>query len=363
MGKGEAFSFKVKAGREIEDATFAAKSCSGVQAAPFAVRWPQEKHQAIKQAFDAAVNAIGPVMLRLSARVGPVERNYALLQAWQLGFSRPESSDWRTETQEELMKIAETLETPKHWDTSAMPPDTLLIGSGAQVSLDDAELSVIQVLVNSSYAPKLRRDPSRAKLPSSLQLQKGFRVQSWRDWIAFSARGESIRADIKKTPIDVDDGHARLKTAGHHPLGLELDTDINCAWLFHHIDAKAAEKVSPADLLRVLAEERGNDLGRLYGRGVYFCESCNVADEQAAESAGGLRYMLLCRVTLGRVRHDDAILPDIADVVGQCLDGSHHSVVGDREKQWPESAHREFVVYDCDQIYPEFLFAYKRSYK
>ena len=45
--------------------------------------------------------------------------------------------------------------------------------------------------------------------------------------------------------------------------------------------------------------------------------------------------------------------------VSDVQSGGFHSVLGDREKA--RGTYREFVVYDQDQAYPEYLIIYRRT--
>jgi len=42
------------------------------------------------------------------------------------------------------------------------------------------------------------------------------------------------------------------------------------------------------------------------------------------------------------------------------MNGAYHSVLGDREHA--RGTFREFIVYDDNQVYPEFLLWYRRLY-
>lgn len=96
--------------------------------------------------------------------------------------------------------------------------------------------------------------------------------------------------------------------------------------------------------------------------GIYLSENCRAVDELAADSTSDLRCMLLCRTLLGRSLVEDAIMPDVAKLTSSCVGGGYHSVVADLEKNWPGEAHRSFVVYDVDQVYPEAVMWYRRTY-
>jgi len=153
---------------------------------------------------------------------------------------------------------------------------------------------------------------------------------------------------------------ADLRTAGClDSFRLPSDDDAHCVWLFHSINMEAVEEVTNSSFDVDQAGEPGDTL---YGRGIYFSECCSRVDELTQDvDREGLRCMLLCRVTLGNVLVDDALLPDVARVVRQCVEGRYHSVQGNRDKHNPTGL-RDFVVYDKDQVYPEFLLWYRRVY-
>ena len=73
--------------------------------------------------------------------------------------------------------------------------------------------------------------------------------------------------------------------------------------------------------------------------------------------------MLVCRATLGRVLYTDEKRPNVNDLEQRCGykqapgKGQYDSVLGDREKC--SGTFREFVVYDNDLVYPEFIVKYR----
>merc|ERR1719261_2595 len=113
----------------------------------------------------------------------------------------------------------------------------------------------------------------------------------------------------------------------------------------------------------------GASAGTLYGRGVYIGEASTKADEYAFINQGehsttkmapnGLRCMLICRTMLGRVKYNDEKVPaDVHGLVNNVLKGNFDSILGDRRKC--RGTFREFVVFDKDQLYPNYILAYKR---
>lgn len=153
------------------------------------------------------------------------------------------------------------------------------------------------------------------------------------------------------------------KLVNHEP----IDPRINEFYLFHGTKPKYVELITHNDFLLKMA---GASAGTLYGRGVYLTESSTKADEYAFRNAGehatvsmppdGLRCILLCRAMLGRVRYNCEDQP--ADMHGLCqsvIKGPYHSVLGDRVKV--HGTYREFVVYDNNQLYPEYVLWYTRE--
>ena len=67
--------------------------------------------------------------------------------------------------------------------------------------------------------------------------------------------------------------------------------------------------------------------------------------------------MLLCRVCLGKAYYTTKRDPRCGDYVKS---GDYDSTLGDRAKS--VNTFREFVVYDADQVYPEYVVLYSRIY-
>jgi len=116
------------------------------------------------------------------------------------------------------------------------------------------------------------------------------------------------------------------------------------------------------------SEKKGTSL---YGAGIYFSERITKADEYAEPlakaapggdtSSGGLCTVLICRVLGGRGNICTQNEID-ADALRQLVfAGPHHSVIGDRVTKLGKP-YREFVVYDRDQVFPEYLLTYVRLF-
>lgn len=106
----------------------------------------------------------------------------------------------------------------------------------------------------------------------------------------------------------------------------------------------------------------------LYGNGVYFAERITKADEYAVpcdtahpDEFHEVCSVLLCRVIGGRSNVCTKNEIDSSSLRQQVFAGPHHSVLGDRVQEL-KKPYREFVVYDRDQIFPEYLLNYIRVY-
>merc|ERR1712072_258361 len=175
--------------------------------------------------------------------------------------------------------------------------------------------------------------------------------------VEYSRRRWQIKEELraKSLPRSIDN----LKTAGVFPEEdqYRLDTDAHEEFLFHGTNDAAAEGITKGDFLVNLA---GSNAGTLYGRGVYLAESVSKSDEYTKENARGERCILVCRAALGYVNYTDEVAPNVDTLVKSCTEGPYHCVLGDREKC--RGTYREIMVYDDDQVYPEYVIWYKRVY-
>lgn len=139
----------------------------------------------------------------------------------------------------------------------------------------------------------------------------------------------------------------------------ELDPDVNEFYLFHGTSPDAANAICENDFL---IKKAGSSTGTLYGPGMYFAEASSKSDEYAKCDEGlyqGLYAILMCRVTCGHIKYSDEKDPDVQDLVDSvAVKHTHHSILGDREKC--RGTYREFIVFDKDQAYPEYVVIYRR---
>jgi hypothetical protein len=135
-----------------------------------------------------------------------------------------------------------------------------------------------------------------------------------------------------------------------------LDAAVNEAYLWHGTSVRRALSIAQDDFRIDTAG------GGMYGPGAYLAESSTKADEYARDEPGGyydgVFALLLCRVSMGKFYYTTQ--RDTA-AAGKVSRGGFDSTCGDRLKA--ADTFREFVVYDTDQLYPEYIVLYTRVHK
>jgi len=133
------------------------------------------------------------------------------------------------------------------------------------------------------------------------------------------------------------------------------DEELNEWLLFHGTNTAASEQICTRDFSFRLA---GTSTGSLYGGGTYLAESFTKADEYAREDDVSFT-VLVCRVLGGRVLYCDDKTPDANKLMRECTEGVYDCIIGDRIKT--SGTYREFVVFDTENVYPEYVLRYTRG--
>jgi hypothetical protein len=288
---------------------------------------------------------------------------------------------------------AEAKMLPSYWNRRNLVPRIVLVGSGLSLrrsenvykalmgaehqseigacnhagynmfsthGLAQPDLSQFQQLFDTSLRKKFTRDRKDGMgVPDRLVITRGYRCQNLLNWVEYSKRRWQIKDELcarSDLPRSIDN----LKTANVLPEEdrYRLDSDAHEEFLFHGTNDDAADSITKGDFLVNLA---GSNAGTLYGKGVYLAESVSKSDEYTKENGMGERCILVCRATLGAVNYTDEVAPDVDELVDSCTKGPYHCVLGDREKC--RGTYREIIVYDDDQVYPEYVIWYKRMYE
>eukprot|EP00435_Cladocopium_sp_Y103_P015024 s295_g3.t1 len=129
----------------------------------------------------------------------------------------------------------------------------------------------------------------------------------------------------------------------------QLSLAANELWLFHGTRESAAECITENEFQVKMA---GSNRGTMFGPGIYLADSVTKSDEYTDPDPTGLRTMILCRCTMGRAVRQEGGGRECMKV---CQAGGFHSVKGRR-------AYNEYIVYDENQVYPEYIIWYRRVY-
>lgn len=206
---------------------------------------------------------------------------------------------------------------------------------------------------------KDRRDRTPKKLVVE-RVQRVENVASLREYLQhrYIMKQAIGSARVDRVPTD------KVKVSYVELAGMEvkspLDESINEVFLFHGTSPAGVNGILLDDFQLALA---GSNRGDAYGRGVYFAEDCMKCDEYTLEAPvghcyAGLRPVLLCRVLLGRaaVSEDTDVSVELQGIMNRRYD----SLIADRKAA--VGTYREFVIFDADQAYADYILWYRRSY-
>lgn len=223
----------------------------------------------------------------------------------------------------------------------------------------------MQQLLDKTYSKVWTRDrkkhnPASPNVPSGFRVTKVLRCESschWREYCVRRAQLMALRADCDDDDFplftDIKTMQAWVQCDGM--VNDRLQSDCNEWYLFHGTSPENAENICHNDFKMSFA---GQATGTLYGRGTYFAESITKADEYAKPNASGEYAVILCRALGGRVNYNDEVEPNAELLTESCLEGPYDCIVGDREKC--RGTFREFVFYDTEDLYAEYIIYYRR---
>eukprot|EP00931_Biecheleriopsis_adriatica_P041447 TRINITY_DN23687_c0_g1_i1.p1 TRINITY_DN23687_c0_g1~~TRINITY_DN23687_c0_g1_i1.p1 ORF type:complete len:590 (-),score=102.13 TRINITY_DN23687_c0_g1_i1:203-1972(-) len=195
---------------------------------------------------------------------------------------------------------------------------------------------------------------------TTFRLVRAVRVENSALWMRYQQKAASIAR--RRGPCKFA-GHGCPTTAS--ALG-EIEAWGGCDGGFvHELDGELCEAylwhgTGPHVALRIVEEgfqvSTASRAGKRFGAGGYFSEDPAVADKYAGEGEGiykGCYAMLLCRVLCGRQFHVTAYRDETATDRARGCDSTLAEPHG--------SHHREFIVFDSSQIYPEYALVYERQ--
>jgi len=211
---------------------------------------------------------------------------------------------------------------------------------------------------------KVRTIDRRGKVPQRLQVARVQRIENVASFREYLQRRYILRDAVSRDPVvpltdqRVKVDHSRL--CGGVNVGDPLDSTINEVYLFHGTSPEGARGIAHEDFLLTFAGSAG---GSAFGRGIYFAEDCIKSDEYTEEAPvgdtfAGLRPLLLCRVLLGRLLTSED--RDVSWEISQVMQSRYDSLMADRRAA--VGTYREFIVFDENQAYAEYIIWYRRRY-
>mmetsp|Transcript_55619 Transcript_55619/g.120100 ORF Transcript_55619/g.120100 Transcript_55619/m.120100 type:complete len:583 (-) Transcript_55619:42-1790(-) len=209
-------------------------------------------------------------------------------------------------------------------------------------------------------------------VPTGYNLKKVLRNQNLTLWHNFAVTRRSIASECA-SDRQREVAYADAPVESNCDLCSPTEPGCNDWRLFHGTSIKACRGICSTNFRLSLSgtgatwKTPGEDKGSpLYGFGIYLAERITKADEYSEplpddEPDSGLCCALVVRCIGGKANIVESNEIDKHKLRSDVFDGPYHSVFGDRVKVLGKP-YREIVVYDRDQIYPEYLLLYERRY-
>jgi len=229
---------------------------------------------------------------------------------------------------------------------------------------EEHQLELFQDLLDATYRPVYTRDrkkhnPTNPRVPKGYNIVRVYRSENSKIWREYGVKRAQLLNDVAEAGFTMyDDVVSSVAWSAHGgALADRLKPEINEWYLFHGSTAENAEKICANDFR---LQHAGKSTGTLYGHGVYMSESVTKADEYAKPNADGEYTVILCRAVGGHVKYTDHVEPDPEDLTRSCIEGPYDCIIGDRRKT--RGTYREFVFYDSENVYAEYIIHYTRRY-
>lgn len=279
---------------------------------------------------------------------------------------------------EDLEKVAawycKELQLPEAWNVIGLLREGLAGGgltdilfSGGdlvikkEVPKDHAWFQWAEGLFDATFLHIYTRDRHGENVPEALRVKDMQQVFNCGSWGEYARRRQSVQEDLfNKGAAWLEELKTDPCTKGEIP-SWHLSGEKSVAnehWLYHGTSLAGEEGITEGDFRLNLA---GSNAGTLYGNGVYLAEAVSKSDEYTTPHSDGLRSILICLSTLGRVNYNDQKRPDGDELADSCKEGGFHSILGDREKI--RGTYREIVVFNENQVYPVYICRYERVLK
>jgi hypothetical protein len=227
-----------------------------------------------------------------------------------------------------------------------------------------------------SPTPKPRAEPSRLvarKVLRNTNMMIYAKYATTRHLLRERRKGQMTRVEVKTQAKAQEMQRFRAANFGGQQTSRLLESDLNEVYLWHGTSYEAVQNIFSDDFIVGHKAHIG-----LFGRGLYFAESCAKADgytqlgkhDQSWYCRPGLggetdsvahgdsvRAMLLCRVVLGKVKTVQRAGMSFPSVLTEDHGrGEFDSLIGDRDMH-----RQEFILTSCDAVFPEFGVLYNRD--
>eukprot|EP00747_Dinoflagellata_sp_TGD_P035433 gnl/TRDRNA2_/TRDRNA2_137866_c2_seq2.p2 gnl/TRDRNA2_/TRDRNA2_137866_c2~~gnl/TRDRNA2_/TRDRNA2_137866_c2_seq2.p2 ORF type:complete len:284 (+),score=33.99 gnl/TRDRNA2_/TRDRNA2_137866_c2_seq2:372-1223(+) len=279
-----------------------------------------------------------------------------------------------------LERLRSNMNMPKNWDVmqgQVLPPAGWACTTTFKEVQHARVLDTLQRLLDSTRM-YVRTKDRRGFPPRRLVLQSALHIQNPSAYLSYQHRRHVQFEQLNFKTFRCVLGpktktFSRELAAIHRGKSYILDHSKNEFHLFHGTSHASAKAISKNNFDMRLA---GMAAGTRFGKGLYFACNCTKSDEyakcehnDAGCSCGGVRPLLLCRVLLGRCHYVDCEpAPAPAELERACGVGRSSvpestrcdSVFADREKA--VGTFKEFVVFNTDQVYPEYVLWYTREF-
>ncbi|ESN90841.1 hypothetical protein HELRODRAFT_194632 [Helobdella robusta] len=187
-------------------------------------------------------------------------------------------------------------------------------------------------------------------------------------WTAKKGHMEKFQHSDKPYP-DLSVNKPKTCDFGPYLNGL-LDKELNEVYLFHGTKEKSVKVILHSGI-----DSRFSSDKALFGSGAYFAESSTKADQyaddkKARKAAGTPMFMFLSRVLLGSAyvctsAHNFKKPPcthQTCSLLDNCATHPFHdSVIGTHKQPDDQLLFKEYVIYEKNNSYPEFLIEYVRE--
>ncbi|CAJ1360445.1 unnamed protein product [Effrenium voratum] len=266
---------------------------------------------------------------------------------------------WRGKYEMTPRSTFEVMEAPVQMPTYWQVDHTSL---SKRVQETPETCDAIQELLNRTWESTITRDRPKEgadRAVKEFQVVQVLRNENPLLWTPYCRERERVRRRCEGKDLSGELKTGLCDAFRQTPGYASLKAEAREVYLFHGTRPSAANVICSSDFRLDFA---GSHAGTMYGKGLYFAEASSKADEYASEDTDGIYQglfcMLLCRVTLGDWIYCDAVKPDAEALVRGIQQGLHDSILGDREKA--RGTYREFIVFDNNQVYPEYIIIYKR---